>query len=443
MRIACVANINNMMFILCRYLRDEGFDAELITLADEPAHFSPSADDYTEDFLSYYTVLPFTKSTIYKPEGIDALSKKLSEFDFYIGSDIAPALLTLTGKKLDVFIPHGSDIYALPFVQKRSKQADKVWWLREKTMLGKLQKIGIEHVSTILFPDEYDIHFPFKNKLKTGAIYHNTSGPMVYIPQYENLLENAVVKTLPNYAIFAKIRLENDLVIFSHSRHNGFNLPENLAIHQKGNDVLIHGFADFVQHNPLIKSKLILFDYGMDIAASKTLIASLSLDSHVIWMPLMQRKEIMLGLNMADLSCGQFDNSWLTCGVVNETLASNKPLLHFREDALYTKDYNWLYPLLNARTPIAISEAICDYLDKKAAYKSAAEKGSEWLYEFTVKQPIAIIRAAIFAKNGLSSALPKVALESLNNLLRDYYRKDKYLRLSAKLKNYLRRKSRV
>ena len=115
MRIACVANINNMMFILCRYLRDEGFDAELITLADEPAHFSPSADSYKDDYLSYYTVLPFTKSTVYSPEAILEIGRKLGAYDFYIGSDIAPALLALIGKKLDVFVPHGSDIYALPF----------------------------------------------------------------------------------------------------------------------------------------------------------------------------------------------------------------------------------------------------------------------------------------------------------------------------------------
>jgi len=178
MRIACVANINNMMFILCRYLRDEGFDAELITLADEPPHFSPSADSYSDDYLTYYTVLPYTKSTIYSPEAVADISSQLDGFDFYIGSDIAPALLALIGKKLDVFIPHGSDIYALPFEIERPLKTNKVWWLREKTTLRKFQEVGIRYTETILFPDEYDIHFPFKHKLKTGANYHNTSGPM-------------------------------------------------------------------------------------------------------------------------------------------------------------------------------------------------------------------------------------------------------------------------
>ena len=115
MKIACICNMNNMMFILCRYLRDAGYDAQLFTLADEPAHFNPASDSYDDEYLTYYHPFPFTKSTIYKPESIQLLHKKLKDFDFFIGSDMAPAILAMIGLRLDVFVPHGSDIYDFPF----------------------------------------------------------------------------------------------------------------------------------------------------------------------------------------------------------------------------------------------------------------------------------------------------------------------------------------
>ncbi len=438
MRIACVANINNMMFILCRYLRDEGFDAELITLADEPPHFSPSADSYNHDYLTYYTVLPFTKSTIYSPEAIAHISSTLDGFDFYIGSDIAPALLALIGKKLDVFIPHGSDIYALPFEIERPLKTNKVWWLREKTTLRKFQELGIRHTETILFPDEYNIHFPFKDKLKTEAVYHNTSGPMVYIPQYENLTENDAIKNLPNFKVFEKLRTENDLLVFSHSRHNGFHLSPSLTIHQKGNDILINGFAKFIQNHPQLTCKLVLFDYGMDVDASKTLVEVLGIEHDVVWLPLMQRKEIMLGLNMADISCGQFDNSWLTCGVVNETLASNKPLLHYREDSLYQQDYESLYPLLNAQTADQIATQLGVYLDNPENVKQEAKEGSKWLDRYTVQNPIKIIRTALNAKTQPSIHLSPETLKECELILSHHRSQDKRLRIIAKVMNYFR-----
>lgn len=432
MRVACLANLNNMMFILCRYLRDVGIDAHLITLSDEPAHFSPGSDSYDDDYLEYYKVLPVTKSTLYKTESIQILKKELADFDFFVGTDISPTIVTLIGKTLDVFIPHGSDIYDLPFEKKRKKGTNKVWWLSEKETLSKLQNIGIKNTKTILFPDEYDIHFPFKNRLKTVAKYHNTSGPMVFIPQYDDLANNPYVKDLQWYPFFKKLREENDLIIFSHSRHNGFNLSAEMAIHQKGNNILIDGVANFVKTHPKVKTKLIFFEYGMDVDASKDLIKAHKIEDHIVWMPLMQRKEIMLGLNMADISCGQFDNSWLTCGVVDETLASNIPLLHYREDALYETDYETLYPLMNAKTAADITERLEAYSLDKDYQNKLAELGSQWLKKYTVDNPLRIIQGQFDLKT--KTTLSITELKKVKSILKKHRTKDKVYRAQGKIK---------
>ncbi|MBL4635548.1 MAG: hypothetical protein JKY56_16935 [Kofleriaceae bacterium] len=377
--------------------------------------------------------MPITKSTLYKANSIELLKKELADFDFFIGTDLAPTITTLIGKKLDVFIPHGSDIYDLPFEKKRGKGTNKVWWLSEKETLSKLQKIGIEQCKTILFPDEYEIHFPYKNKLKTTAQYHNTSGPMVYIPQYANLEKNPQIKSLQWYPFFKKLREENDLIIFSHSRHNGFDLSPNMAIHQKGNDILIEGFAHYIKANPSIKAKLIFFDYGMNVQASKELISALEIDENIVWMPLMPRKEIMLGLNMADISCGQFDNSWLTCGVVNETLASNIPLLHYREDELYEGDYEDLYPLLNAKTSEDIHERLTAFIAEKESYNQLAKQGSKWLKKYTVDNPLRIIEAQ-FKIEG-NQTLAETEIKKVKSILKKHTLRDKIYRVQGKIRS--------
>ena len=49
MRIACIGNMNNMMFTLCRYLRDNGYDANLFCFKDEAVNFLPGTDSFDAD----------------------------------------------------------------------------------------------------------------------------------------------------------------------------------------------------------------------------------------------------------------------------------------------------------------------------------------------------------------------------------------------------------
>lgn len=433
MKIACICNMNNMMFILCRYLRDAGFDAHLFAMPDEPSHFHPEADSYEDSYKTYFYPFKFTRSTLYKKESVLELKRELGDFDFLIGSDIAPAVLTLIGRKLDVFIPHGSDIYALPFQQKRPKKTDRVWWQREIGTLSRLQALGIREIDHILFPDEYDIHFPFKNKLKTKAKYYNTSGPMVYINQYEDLEGRYQEFKLSHADEFKQIRSETPLMVFSHSRHNGFDLTGKMAVHDKGNDHLIKGFSQFIKESA-IDARLVLFDYGINTKASKDLIKSLAIEANVKWMPLMDRKEIMYGLILSDISCGQFKNSWLTCGVVNESLAANKPLLHYRKDDLYTAEYSNLYPLMNANTPEEIASSLFSFVANRDHYRDEASQGSAWLYEQAVKNPLTIITGAVESKEKNSLFLPEPIQSEIKKVLKKHKLLDKIYRAQGKLR---------
>lgn len=388
--------MNNMMFTLCRYLRDNGFDTHLFLLNDEPDHFLPVADSYDRDFESYTTTLNIGKDNFFNAD-IRALKKLFRDINFFIGTDIAPAILSLIGKKLDVFIPHGSDICAYPFATLPPQNASRIWWLRSSYFISFLQKIGIENAGVILFPDEYEVHSPFKSRLNCKGKFENTSGPMLYVPQYHKGSDSSVTE-LQHYSFFNNLREKHDLIIFSHSRHNGYNLEGYAGTHMKGHDVLLNGFKKFIDAHPSCKACLVFYEYGMNVNASKELVSELGLDRYVYWMPKMYRKEIMYGLAISDIGCGEFCFSWLTCGVVNETLALGKPLLHYRNDELYKKDYTVLYPVINVRTSDQVFEQIEHFVNNKEKVKEESRHGIQWIEENTVVKPLEIILERIRLK---------------------------------------------
>jgi len=397
MKIACVGNMNNMMFTLCRYLRDRNIDSHLFTFADEAEHFLPEADSYTEDFRNFTVNLPIGKDDLFNSYKIAAVKPLFSGYGFIIGTDVAPALLALLGLKLDVFIPHGSDIYAYPFPVYNDKSTNRIWWLKSAYFIGRIQKKGIRNTQNILFPDEYENNYPYKKKLAHTGPFFNTSGPMLYIPQYHSPDIEQHFKKLKYHDLFVGLRKAYELVVFSHARQNGTNLPENLAVHDKGNLNLIEGFAKFIKESN-VNACLVLFEYGMDVGSAKEQVALLGIGSRVKWMPKMQRKEIMFGIRNADIVCGEFKNSWLTCGVVNETLALGKPLLHYRNNVLYKADYPELYPLLNARTSLEISDQLKRFVGDKEKINILAMQGTAWLDTFSVKIPVDLICSFIEGK---------------------------------------------
>ena len=382
--------MNNMMFTTCRYLRDLGYDASLFLFKGEA--FMPADDSYDEDYLNYTFELDVDRSSLNKD--CSKISTQLKNYDFLIGNDIAPALMTRIGRVLDVFVPHGTDMYAYPFPIKKEKNVDGIWWLNSIRLLSKLQKKNISKIPVFLFPDEYDIHFPYKHKLKYTGQFYNFSVPMLYHPQYNRSISDPLFKQLEYFNFFNEIRRNFDFMVFSHSRQNGIIKDESMKVHEKGNLQLIEGFSAFLKETSK-KAVLVLFEYGLDIESAKKLITVLNIEKHVLWAPKMKRKEIMFGLKLADVGCGQFVNSWLTCGVVNETLAAETLLLHYRNDELYSKDYDELYPLLNANSPAEIKTQLFKLESGEIDFSNDEKKGAEWLKKYSVDQAMKVIVKAI------------------------------------------------
>ena len=123
--------------------------ATFISFDDEAEHFLPEADSYDDSYKLYTTQLSIGKASLSSFPSIKKVKQIFKNFDFFIGTDVAPALMALIGKKLNIFLPHGSDIYEYPFPEKPDQFSDKVWWVKERYFIGRIQKIGIEEVSLL------------------------------------------------------------------------------------------------------------------------------------------------------------------------------------------------------------------------------------------------------------------------------------------------------
>ena len=391
-KIAFVCNMNHMMFTLCRYMLDEGFDCHLFVFKDEAKHFLPDADCFDDSYFAYTTILNHKKEDFFLDD-LTNTSSILKRYDFFIGTDLAPAFLYACGIRLDIFIPHGTDIFKIPFDSevKRPSVVNRTWWLKSLFFNSKLQLAGINVTPTIIIDDEYN-RFGYKNKLNPSINYISASPPMLYAPQYEKFEERNFEK-LKSAKTFNELRAKYLLIIFSQSRHFWGNKDWEAKGNGKGNDVLIRGFAKFLHENNFPNACLVLYTYGANVENSKALIKELSIEENVVWMPVSDRKEIMFGLNISDIACGEFYRSWYFCGTVNEALFLNKPLIHFRDDIGQIRTNG--YPVINVRNEIDISVYLKKFYNDRSVFIDQASKGKNWIIQFSVEPIVKIIKDLI------------------------------------------------
>ena len=146
----------------------------------------------------------------------------------------------------------------------------------------------------------------------------------------------------------------------------------------KSSDKIIRGLYLFKERNPKIIFNLITFEYGTKVNESKKLIKKLKLEENVKWFPLSERKNIIVGMQQADLVFGEFENSWMTYSVIAEALSLNKPIITYREDERHIKNYYDLYYILNAKTDIDICEKIEYYIKNKTEVNEKSSYGWDW-----------------------------------------------------------------
>jgi glycosyltransferase involved in cell wall biosynthesis len=394
-KIAIIGNMNNSLVALTHYLRDAGYDAHLfyIPLAD---HFRPIADSF-EPNHPYYHEVGWLNQHFY---GINEANVRgqLKDYSFFIGQGVEAAIAKKCGINMNIYFPYGSDFYKFAWLPQYYTFKQIFFQVLFQRLSYAELKRGTQAFFTKLVIKEannvcLDVTNPeYEKKLLDIGLqgnYSHTAMPFIYLPQYQN--RNCWdVHWKSNIDV---IRAQHDFVLVYHGRHEWRESKEYHmnAFTTKNTHHLIKGFAKFIEANPNVKAALVTIEYGGDVANSKKLISELGIDNNVFWLPKMYRKDLMYLLANSDLGSGEFDNSFVTFGTIIEVMAMGKPVVHYREDALYKEQYPELYPIYNAREPEEIAQAIQEAYDKPEERIAKGMQAQAWVKTYFIERPLAKI----------------------------------------------------
>jgi hypothetical protein len=390
-KIACIGNMNNTMFCITRYLRDEGYDAELL-LVEEFARFSCEADSYNKDYVHFVKQLDW-----YQIDHWNISKKKIREdlkgYNFIIGSDLVPAFLYKAGITLDIFVPHGGDIYY------HTAYKSKGILLKKHEIGAKYrayhQRAGMKKATHTIYDYINDELLKFENRYIPLSKRLFSPSPHIYYKQYYTPEYNELKSKTLYYSKMKELRSKYDFIIMNHNRIIWTN-PE-YSVHLKGTDILIKGFSEFIKVSKS-KSVLVLFEYGWDIEATKTLIQELGVERHVFWFPISERKNIMPAIEQADLLCGNLHESAVTYGCVMEALCMKKPVMALRYDELYISRYAELYPMVNVKGVNEVKEKLLYYSANNSELQEIGKKGHAWFLKYLIDKPLQLILSQIETK---------------------------------------------
>lgn len=392
MRVAIIGNMNNNANNLIRYLRAAGIDAELLFYCHEADHFVPAADNIEEaDYPSRVLSWGGYKRLYFIPAS--KIAEDLAEFDFLIGSRLAPAYVRKGRRQLDLFMPSGGDLHMLPmfsgFVPKD---------LFKFIFFSRWQKLGIRQ-SRCLYWDATNNELERKiQPVVSGLRRISHAIPAIYYPDYQgrNLEKRLEVSKWRDR--FEAARGDADYLLFHHVKHVW--LPKTIThygkFHEKGNDQIIKGLRLFYDQNPEKKIRIIMFEFGVDHAETRKLAQDLDVDQHIAWFPQMERKELMIGIHFSDAVIGEITRSWFSYGTIFEAMVMSKPVIHHRNDKYYAKKK--LYPMIDVRDDISISNAFKRISEDKIDLKKLGQEANKWLTEYGVGEPISQIIDMIHSK---------------------------------------------
>jgi hypothetical protein len=356
---------------------------------DSHAHFDPSADTLDHEYLKYTRQLTWGDPMAFSQISRARALRDLQLFDQVWGNGIMPALCQKLGRKLDVFVPYGSDLSGLtsfPAIPLRRQRLASFFEVPFRQRQGIRSHVRILAMDRAPHFDSKVARLGFQGK----RVYESV--PLLYLPQYDNTNAGNVGPASFWTPLLQKARARAKHLIFHHARHVWRAGADPNS--RKGNDALIRAFATFVKAKPG-RAHLVTTEYGPDAPHSRELCEALGVADNVTWLPVLQRREVMACLAQCDLTTGDFEVGWLTGGVVFEGLASGRPLLHYRDESeLNASERASLPPMIVARTEQEILSALEDFERRPEHFKAIGAKGQAWLHEQSGKRQVAVIARA-------------------------------------------------
>lgn len=309
----------------------------------------------------------------------------LSQYDLFVGSGAAPGMFAAMNMKLDIFYPYamGIEFYGeLEFKYKiKSLSIKNLLYL----YISKLQAKGIRNASYCLNSEMGITKDSFK-KLKKSFL--RLPVPMVYNGK-DNV--QAVLNSQFNNTI--KRIQESEISIFTCSRLYWnkkklmTDVGENWKSVTKNNDWLFIGLSKFISKNIKAQPLLVCVEYGPDVDETKELVKNLGISDYVVWLPPLERKEIITMINICDIGVGEFhtESGLIWGGTGWEVLSCGKPILQSFNFSNESFQLEFGYPppcILDVKSSEDVSNHLNALYKNNDKYNTIHKEVSNWFKSY-------------------------------------------------------------
>ncbi len=145
----------------------------------------------------------------------------------------------------------------------------------------------------------------------------------------------------------------------------------------KGNDLVIKAVASLSKKLPG-KFKVIFVEWGAEIDLSKQLINDLGITDYFIWVPQMEKADLLRTYSLVD---GIFDQFLIPCigGITFEAIAiGNAPVITLLDDENMKNFYGETIPLFNCSTATEIEMAMTTIITNPGEASRIAKNAHKW-----------------------------------------------------------------
>lgn len=172
-------------------------------------------------------------------------------------------------------------------------------------------------------------------------------------------------------------RYRCDIIFFAPARHN-FEL--------KGNDKIIHAYAEFVK-NYAGKPLLILSDWGQEQEKSRAIIRGYGIEKFVMWTAMLPKRKLANYYNASDVVLDQFAPHIGVFGSTTpEAMACGKPVLMNYSEAKARWAFPENPPIVSVETSKEIYTAMMNLGCNHAERTAIGNAGRQWIEKYHSKK---------------------------------------------------------
>ncbi len=361
MRVAFVGNMNQHAFVAVRHLRKLGVDAELFVHGTDLPEFHPSYDTFDRSYMQYTHNVGWGDPALFSAVSPDAVRGTLGRYDAIVTEGPVPAFLHQAGLRARLLLPYGDDVRELPKMRfRRPRRGATSSILRFPSAL----RAGLREAAEVggALPadvgealDAWEVSAPRR--------------PFPRVPLWDAELGPDAIELVFRRSAWLPevdaVRRRADVMLF----HHGANPAGCAAGAQALAPSLVEVLAAVRRAHADVAVELVLLETapGADLAWERA--EELGIKEHVLMLPPVPRKELLIALAVSDVVIGEGEGSLACPGIAFDGLALGKTVvIHGAPDDAEL-------PVLGVGSPEAMVRRLGQHIADRQLAKTLADQG--------------------------------------------------------------------